>query len=103
MKKGFSLLFVLFSVLYTNSYASPTSYDFEKCEKLSVAHLKICFKNKRHKDYKVCWEKSKSFHKHCYRNIFKEYFMDDALRIERKKAAKEKMLKELNRKNKKPE
>lgn len=96
-----SLFFLLF--FCEISFASPTSYDFEECEKLGVAFLKDCFKRNPHKDYKACWENSKSFHAHCYRNIFKEYSRDDALRIERKKAAKEKLLKELKRKNKKIE
>ena len=53
--------FVLHCTLISVSisvFASPTSHDFKKCEKLAVSYLDYCLKG----DKNDCWGKSQKSH-----------------------------------------
>mgnify|MGYP005993056137 CR=1 FL=1 len=60
-----SLTFLLCGVLM----ASPTSYDYEKCNKLAVAHLKQCLAGNEGD----CWKQSKLSYQACRNHVAKSY------------------------------
>lgn len=64
--------FVIHCVLILVSisvFASPTSHDFKKCEKLAVSYLDYCLKG----DKKDCWGKSQKSHDACRLQVIQSY------------------------------
>lgn len=105
-----SLLLVMKNVM-----ASATSADFDRCESLATKRLEMCLVLKARSvpahslEYVgVCWENSKQDYGRCYDQVIKSYAQPSPAEIlaiqkekERKKAADDKMRREIEARDQK--
>jgi len=76
MKKSLIVIVFVFlsSILFVS--ASPTNYDFIKCNKISMALLEHCLQERGIFSNDFCWEDSKKGYKTCRTNVMKSYSPD---------------------------
>ncbi|WP_036178617.1 hypothetical protein [Marinomonas sp. MED121] len=63
------LIYIMFISLTNLAFASPTSHDFKKCQKLAVSFLDYCLKGNE----KSCWQRSEENHEACRIQVIKLY------------------------------
>lgn len=67
------LTFLLLYSYFAIGIASPTSHDFENCQKYSLKVLELCFKKQSYYKNKVCWKMSQTSYFACYKRVMKQY------------------------------
>lgn len=81
---------LLISFLSLSATASPTSSEFELCERLAVTSLKACLDRENNVKNSQCWQQSKSGYEQCQSKIIDRHRPLTDLEI--KAQAKRKML-----------
>lgn len=64
-----TMLKTIFLCVSGTLFASPTSYDYEKCNTLAVAYLEHCLTGNED----ACWQRSKLSYQVCRDDIAKSY------------------------------